>query len=939
MATRIGRNERSWVIDLISKINEFSSANNLSIKKAGGENTIRADGITMFPDILLYGDKEQSILLQGWEAKMPDVPIDDATFVADAQRKARALNLNSCVLWNFTYARLYVLNASTNKFELFKSWVDTDFIKNRADVQKYRSEWEELLTKIILELNQLFITGTIRESSIDEALSSNILSLLIARNKTIVATTLQNKTVSDARIEAYITNWWNNTKIEYEYDENNKYNAYAKNIILNWANRIIFAYAIKEWQNPARAVEKIDNTISPEDANNIFATITKQCDFFNIFSSIKYDTVIPITTWNDLGELSSFLKVNGTNFIDQTILQHVLENTVNSTKREINGLFTTPVELAKLLAMMTIKNWTEDVLDPCCGTGTIAREVLKIKKDKLGADKAVATVWASDKNKFPLQVANISMADHDTIFLPNRIFQHNALLLQVGETISIVNPTGGSEMALNLPEFGSIVSNLPFVAFENIPDDDKEIINNAPCLKEFSNRAKRMDLYGYIIVTISKLLKAHGQVGIITSNSWLGTIVGDTFVTALREFFNIKQVHISGKDKWFHNADVIGTIILLEKKSTQQRNDTLFYLWEKNLEEFESNSEWENKLVNSSLLEKEIDSNVVKVSRYSSEQIDILKHMNLSYNSFFHNVNWLLDIANKTIDIDEAFDVIRGSRRGWDKMFYPDSGHGIEQKYLHKVLRSAKSVKRLVTNADSDAFCCGKSIHELETEGSVGTIRWIKNFETQVNGKGEKLPTVLARKGMHWYELQTNEIVDIFTTMNPDKRLFFAKFQKPSFINQRLIGLKAKVEYKDVELEHALLNSVFTMFYIEASGFGRGLGALDIRKESIAKCKMLNPKLITAKDRNNILKAFAPLLKRDIKTVREELASEDRMVFEKTIMKAYGIEKYLASMIYSLLSMQNTRLSAKKTIAPLDPDNLYGYQDISLVAKTAQPYM
>ena len=228
MATRIGRNERSWVIDLISKINEFSSANNLSIKKAGGENTIRADGITMFPDILLYGDKEQSIILQGWEAKMPDVPIDDATFVADAQRKARALNLNSCVLWNFTYARLYVLNASTNKFELFKSWVDTDFIKSRADVQKYRSEWEELLTKIILELNQLFITGTIRESSIDEALSSNILSLLIARNKTIVATTLQNKTVSDARIEAYITNWWNNTKIEYEYDENNKYNAYAK---------------------------------------------------------------------------------------------------------------------------------------------------------------------------------------------------------------------------------------------------------------------------------------------------------------------------------------------------------------------------------------------------------------------------------------------------------------------------------------------------------------------------------------------------------------------------------------------------------------------------------------------------------------------------------------------------------------------------------------
>lgn len=37
MSVRIGRNERSWVIDLISNINEFASLNNLSIKKAGGE--------------------------------------------------------------------------------------------------------------------------------------------------------------------------------------------------------------------------------------------------------------------------------------------------------------------------------------------------------------------------------------------------------------------------------------------------------------------------------------------------------------------------------------------------------------------------------------------------------------------------------------------------------------------------------------------------------------------------------------------------------------------------------------------------------------------------------------------------------------------------------------------------------------------------------------
>ena len=63
----------------------------------------------MFPDVVLYGNREQSIILQGWELKMPDVPIEDEAFIKDAQRKAIALNLNSCLIWN-----LMVLNERYN---------------------------------------------------------------------------------------------------------------------------------------------------------------------------------------------------------------------------------------------------------------------------------------------------------------------------------------------------------------------------------------------------------------------------------------------------------------------------------------------------------------------------------------------------------------------------------------------------------------------------------------------------------------------------------------------------------------------------------------------------------------------------------------------------------------------------------------------------------
>lgn len=70
MSTVIRRNERSWAIELISKINEITKKYDLVIKKAGGESTISTNESTMFPDVILYGDQEQNIILEGWELKM-----------------------------------------------------------------------------------------------------------------------------------------------------------------------------------------------------------------------------------------------------------------------------------------------------------------------------------------------------------------------------------------------------------------------------------------------------------------------------------------------------------------------------------------------------------------------------------------------------------------------------------------------------------------------------------------------------------------------------------------------------------------------------------------------------------------------------------------------------------------------------------------------------
>lgn len=910
MTTIIRRNERSWAIELISKINTITSTNDLIIKRAGGESTISTGrGNTMFPDVVLYGNKDQNIILQGWELKMPDVPIEDDTFIKDAQRKAIALNLNSCLIWNFTYAVLYIKD-DKNHFVKLKQWDTTSHIHSRADVETYRSDWERLLEEIILEINCYFASGKFRNATLGDIISESTITTLIQRNKEVIADSLKKAAFRDSVMTAYIDSWWSGVKSEYEHDEIDKYKAYAKTIILNWANRIIFAHIIKNRQNGALIINELDYDTTPSEANEIFKKITSRCDFYNVFSAIRYDDILPEMSWQDFVEFSNFLKNNGIEQLNQEALQNILEGSVATSKRAINGQYTTPPELAKLLVRLTVKNWTDTILDCCCGTGTIPKAAIQIKKEQLSAKEAIESVWACDKYKYPLQVANISMTDSDTINLANRLFQRNALSLSVGEDVTIVNPETGNEMHLSLPAFGSVVSNLPFVPFEIISEDDKDKISKMEWATELDGRS---DLYCYIAVKIADVIKSGGTLGIIVSNSWLGTNAGIKLIEVLKKKYCIKQVHISGKGRWFKNADVVTTIIILEKKQTSQASNTDFWLWKKSLEDLSKDNDAENTLVNSALLKTELDGTISKMSSYSQEQIDDILSLNVCYNALFHNVEWLLDVKEKAVPINNVFRVFRGSRRGWDALFYPQQGeHRIEDIYLRKVLINARNVTELTATADRDAFCCGVPLSKLEELGHTGALEWISKFADQRNGVGKLLPTVLKRKGMEWYELQDNEIAEIFTMMNPDQRLFFAKFETPSFVNQRLIGLTHKVDYPDEKLNHALLNSMFTMFYIEASGFGRGLGVLDVNKDSIANCYMLNPKLVNAADRKKILDAFERLQSRKIKKVSEELCDETRLAFEHEVLRSFGIDEYFEKIKASLLSMQEARAAARK---------------------------
>lgn len=916
MSTIVRRNERSWAIVIISEIRAMLKGMNLKIKSAGGESTLSVNKKSMFPDVLLYEDEAQNRILQGWELKMPDVLITDEVLIKDAARKAVALDLNSFVIWNFTYGKLYVKNVNGD-FEEAKVWSGTSHIKNREDVTTYKAEWLPIIKDIVLTVNEFLIKGTILASSIETTISDGLMTEIIQRNKDLVAENLILEIGSNMTMESRLKVWWNAFHEEYDKDENDMYSAYAKSILLNWTNRIMFANTIKKYHNCAYIIDKIDSTSTPSDGNAIIDEIVEQGDFYNVFKKLEFNEVVPEDTWIDIVDYNQFLLENEIEKIDQTVLQEILEKTVNTAKREIRGQYATPYCLADLLCQITIKNWNDECADLCAGTGTIARAIIKNKTERLhNSEVAFTTTWIADKYAYPLQIANIAVTNMEALNIPLNIFQSDVFAVKSKDKIEIKSSVDGSGIEKEVPNFGAIVSNLPFVEYNKIAADEIEYIS------EYRQQIKdntgieftlgKTDLYNYLPFKLYELLEDGGRLGIILSNSWLGTDIGKRFFDALQYYYDICAVVISNCRRWFKNADVVATLLILQKKEIaipDQGSQINFWMLNKDIEQINRNEK--ETIVNSVVLGEEIDSTVASVKNYSIEMIKGITDKGITLNALFHDVSWVNELAECLIPIEEILTVKRGERRGWNDLFYPSENSGIESEYIKPVLKNPALLKSYTAQTDIVAFCCHKSKDELRQLGHIGALNWIEKFENIRNGTGKLLPEALKRSGSFWYEMDDATKADFVTALNPDKRLFVSKFDESTFVDQRFMRMLIKNTDISKDLLHALLNSLFGMFAIEAIGFGRGLGVLDASSTKLKNMYMINPQIISDTDALEIVELFDKIKNRNVMDTEDELKDADREIFDRKILRAIGHEKLYDAIKESLLSMQYTRHTVK----------------------------
>ena len=120
-----------------------------------------------------------------------------------------------------------------------------------------------------------------------------------------------------------------------------------------------------------------------------------------------------------------------------------------------------------------------------------------------------------------------------------------------------------------------------------------------------------------------------------------------------------------------------------------------------------------------------------------------------------------------------------------------------------------------------------------------------------------------------------------------------------------MIAIRAK--QKDLEIIIALFNSIVGLLFVELNGISRNLGALDLNADFFkSKMKILNPNLLSEKDKLKITAKFKPLSKRIVENYYSELNSKDRIEFDKTVLKCFGYDTKLLDKLYQILNIRIT---------------------------------
>jgi len=961
------RNERDWAGQLISWIKSAIGNGTTVFQDATNDTGIKMEtGKTKFPDVLLFTDKISGIVFNGWELKFPDTAVDDIVMLGNALEKAKKLQSDSFVTWNGTQAVIWKINTedyAIDSLTRIKEYPKERAITNRDDLADPTNflQNEPLLkqraVEILHDLDQLYSIGKLRPA-ID--ITGNII-YAVQRASDIIVPQFQKAIVAQKGSDDTFRKEFNQWKI-YERSTLKILESSSRRIekvipeqilakftFYNLIGKVLFYLTLCE--NLSGELEGINIQDVADTKDELFSyfdkakTIDYQAIFKPYFTDvIEYSTV----TNNALLKLIKVFTEFDFRILPMEVIGNILANLVPKEEKQKFGQYFTPETLANLVTFPTVRTNQDYLFDPTSGTGTFLNAFYQILKfhNNVNHSEILDHIWGNDVSLFPAILSVINLYKQDVTKTDNfpRVTRDDFFNLNVDDSVIFPDPRDyKKQIKLQIPQFEAIASNYPFIQQEDIPNEvltvffrQKFETQQQAFLKDNTFKInERSDYFAYCIYNSIRFLKEDGFLAAITSNAWLGKEYGFQFKRFLFDNFHIKYIVKSNAEHWFSDSQVSTIYTVLQRGISE--NPTKFVTINFKLEDHFTQDDVNQQLTQIEEFYTEIDNctdyrntkwcnDNIFHDLYKNEQdkieVCIVPKQKLSesieskdnWSKYFISVNLFESFDNcLTLLFPRVIDVFRGERTGWNDMFViPERdvmASGIENSYLVPYIKSSTELQQIEFdgNYEHKLFVCSTPLEDI----SNGAKSWIMRFEKAQNTNGTKtIQQACSKHKPFWYSLHPKQAT-IITTINPFERFFFSFSQEPFTIDQRLIAMKVKTGY-NVELITALFNSAITFLTLEMRGTPRNLGVLDLNANYLKQLRILNPDILSEQQKLNILVAFQPLKHRKIETIFIEVQKQDRINFDRTILRSFGIDERLLESIYSLLvSSVNDRVSMK----------------------------
>jgi len=727
----------------------------------------------------------------------------------------------------------------------------------------------------------------------------------------------------------------------------------AKFTYYNLIGKILFYLTLSE--NLSASLDKLNikNTTNVKGILESYFRSAQEIDYQAVFKPYFTDLIHFSPTVNE-SIFHLFRTITEFDFkvLPTEVIGTILENLVPKDEKQKFGQYFTSEILANIVSFPIIQTVNDYLFDPTSGTGTFLNSFYNILKfyGKEDHTQLINQIWGNDISHFPALLSVINLYKQKVSQTDNfpRVIRDDFFNLESGKTVTFPSSRDHTvQVEQPIPIFDAISSNFPFIQQEDIPNNvlstffrEKFETNQKAFLKDNSFKInERSDYFTYCIYNSIRFLKPNGLLSAITSNAWLGKDYGIQFKKFLLDNFQIKYIVRSNAEHWFKDSKVSTIFFVLER--TGSDSPTRFVSLNSKLDEYfdmdnienqirqiedfyvsidncnnPSSQQWKKDQTFSTLFHAKDNSFSVNIVEKEQLYKSIISEEN--WNTYFISSELLAKFDKFLIKLyPSKIDSFRGERTGWNEMFVLNeqevTDSKIEDQFLFPYVKSPTELHTIEFDAKYRhyLFVCALSMADLKKK-YPGTYNWIKRFQNMKNKNGTKtIKEACAGHKPYWYTLNPKN-ANIVTAINPYERYFFSYSEVPFTIDQRLAGIIIDQRLvgisgsntTNVELLTALLNSIVTFLTIELKGTSRNLGALDLNANYFKNIRVLDPDQLSKESKDSILAAFQPLKKRRIKTIFEELNMKDRIHFDSTVLKSYGLSEEIRATLYGIIKSQ-----------------------------------